>query len=520
LSNPAHYVTSEYFRPGFMADVSLVAAAILLVLLIFVGTMIGARYALLTSKRLSRRQRRVLKLLAGLAAPRALEDRGERRRRKEGTRRKAEAHYRMKSAPTEDGAESAAFAAFAAVAAERVGRTAGRRRFIDLALQPEEAWPFYGEDEVAAVESVLRSGKVNQWTGDRVFAFEQAYARELRNGRSIALANGSVALELALRAFGIGPGDEVIVTPRSFVASAFCVRLLGATPVFADVDRDSGAITAATIAAAIGPRTRAVIPVHLGGWPAEMPAIVALAREHGLLVIEDCAQAHGAEIDGLPVGSFGDAAAFSFCQDKIISTAGEGGLLCIRDDAAFERAWSFKDHGKDRARALQRPAEPGFRWLHDSVGTNWRMTEVAAAVGLIQLGKLPEWRARRAEHAAIWADALRGVRGLRVPEPARNLAAAWYKFYAFVDADPAENRALRDRILKAAAAEELRAFSGSCSEIYREAAFADMTVEPLPVARELGETSLMFEVHPTLEARRLRARAERMAEVANSVLNG
>jgi dTDP-4-amino-4,6-dideoxygalactose transaminase len=329
-----------------------------------------------------------------------------------------------------------------------------------------------------------------------------------------------VALELALRVFGIKPGDEVIVTPRSFVASASCVKLVGATPVFADVDRDSGAITAATIAAAISPRTRAVIPVHLGGWPADMPAIMAVAREHGLLVIEDCAQAHGAEIDGLPVGSFGDAAAFSFCQDKIISTAGEGGLLSVRDDAAFERAWSFKDHGKDRARALRRPAEPGFRWLHDSVGTNWRMTEIAAAVGLIQLGKLPDWRTRRTEHAAIWAQALGTVPGLRVPEPARNLTAAWYKFYAFVDADPAENRALRDRILKAAAAEELRTFSGSCSEIYREAAFADLNVEPLPAASELGDSSLMLEVHPTLDTRRLRARAERLAEIARDALNG
>jgi dTDP-4-amino-4,6-dideoxygalactose transaminase len=515
LKNPAHYVTSEYYRPGFIAEIGFLAAAILLVLLIFIGTIIGARYVLLTSRRLSGRQRRILKLIAGLGAPRRLEDRGERRLHEEGKRRKTEPHYKMKSAPAGEGAASAALAT---TSPERVERPAGRSRLVDLKMQPEERWPFYGEDEIDAVANVLRSGKVNQWTGDRVFALEQAYTRALRNGRSIALANGSVALELALRALGIKPGDEVIVTPRSFVASAFCVRLVGATPVFADVDRDSGAMTAAAIAAAIGPRTRAVIPVHLGGWPADMPAIMAVAREHNLLVIEDCAQAHGAEIDGLPVGSFGDAATFSFCQDKIITTAGEGGLLNVRGDNAFERAWSFKDHGKNRKRALQQPSEPGFRWLHDSVGTNWRMTEIAAAIGLLQLDKLPSWRARRAANAQTWADALDGIDGIRVPRLPRNLTGAWYKFYAHVDVDSLENRELRDRILKEAAEAGVRVFSGSCSEIYREAAFADMKVEPLPIASELAESSLMLEVHPTLDARRQRDRADALAEIARGIL--
>jgi len=386
-----------------------------------------------------------------------------------------------------------------------------------LAYAASEAWPFFGEDEIAAVQETLRSGKVNQWAGTKVRAFEEAYARYVGSGRAIALANGSLALELALRAFGIGPGDEVIVTPRTFVASAFCAMLVGATPVFADVDRASGNVTPETIAAVITSRTKAVIPVHLAGWPADMPGIMALAREHGLRVIEDCAQAHGAEIGGRPVGSFGDAAAFSFCQDKIISTGGEGGMLLLQDDDAYDWAWSFKDHGKDRERAMAPQARPGFRWLHDSVGTNWRMTEISAIIGLLQLGKLDHWRALRTRNAGIWSDALAAVPGLRVPLPPAASTGAFYKFYAYVDGqDHLEHR--RDAVLAEIARLGLKGLSGSCSEVYKEAAFRHLHAVVLPVAKELGQASLMFEVHPTLEAHRLRDRAAAVAQVTARAL--
>jgi dTDP-4-amino-4,6-dideoxygalactose transaminase len=388
----------------------------------------------------------------------------------------------------------------------------------DIAVTPSEHWPFYAEDEIAATVEVLRSGKVNQWTGNKVAAFETAYTELLDNGRAIALANGSLALELALRALRIGPGDEVIVTPRTFVASAFCVQLVGATPVFADVDRDSGNITPESIRAVLTSKTRAIVPVHLGGWPCDMPGIMALAREHGLLVIEDCAQAHGAEIDGKPVGSFGDAAAFSFCQDKIISTAGEGGMVVLRDEDAYEWAWSFKDHGKDRRRATSKPDRPGFRWLHDRIGTNWRMIEIEAAVGLLQLGKLKDWRATRTRNAAIWADALGAIPGLRVPLPRPGVTGAFYKFYVYLDRSSSENEALRDSILAAAAERGIRVFSGSCSEVYREAAFAGMDIPTLPMAHELGGSSLMFEVHPTLDAERLERRALAVANIIERAL--
>lgn len=385
-----------------------------------------------------------------------------------------------------------------------------------IAYLPSEHWPYYAPDEVEAVATTLRSGKVNQWTSDAVFRFEDACRARLGGGPGIALANGSLAIELALRAFGIGPGDEVIVTPRSFMASATSANLVGATPVFADVDPLSGNLSAETIAPHITSATRAIIPVHLAGWPCDMAPIMALADAHGLIVIEDCAQAHGAEIDGRRVGEFGHAAAFSFCQDKIISTGGEGGYVSFQDPERAAWAWSFKDHGKNRAKLSAPPEKPGYRYIHDSVGTNWRLTAMQAELGSLQLGKLDEWLERRAGNAAIWSDALRGVNTISVPRPPANMRHAWYRLYAYLDGEAEAVEQRRNRILEAAAAEGLRLSVGSGSELYREAAF-DGPKPDLPVTRRLGQASLAMELHPTLDPDRLARRAARLAELIAAV---
>ncbi|HYG46434.1 MAG TPA: DegT/DnrJ/EryC1/StrS family aminotransferase [Allosphingosinicella sp.] len=385
----------------------------------------------------------------------------------------------------------------------------------DLRQGPDEHWPFYAEDEIEAVTAVLRSGKVNQWTGGEVFAFQDALARTFGGEYCIALANGSLALELPLRAFGIGPGDEVVTTPRTFVASATSAMLTGATPVFADVDPDSGNITAESIEAVLTERTRAIIPVHIGGWPCDMPAIMALAERRGLLVVEDCAQSHGAGIDGRPAGSFGHAAALSFCQDKIISTGGEGGAVLFKDEAAFDRAWSFKDHGKNRRKVEAPQAAPGFRWLHDSVGTNWRLTGPQAAIGLRQLEKLPEWHSARTRNAGIWADALDGVPGLRVPRPGPRFRHAYYRLNFYLESGAED---ARQEILARAGEAGLRLFTGSCSEVYLEEAFRDLPKPDLPNARAMTRSSLAVEIHPTLDPDRLRLRAEKLAGLIRATL--
>ena len=369
--------------------------------------------------------------------------------------------------------------------------------------EPYPSWPVYSKEEIEAVEQVLCSGKVNYWTGEQGRVFEREYAAYVGVEHAIALANGSVALELALRALGVQPGDEVIVTPRSFIASATSIVVCGATPVFADVDRDSQAITAASIAPLISSRTRAIVLVHLAGWPCDMDPIIALAREHGLKVIEDCAQAHGARYRGMPVGSFGDAAAFSFCQDKIITTGGEGGMLVTRSEAVWEKAWAYKDHGKgfDAVYRVRDEDETGFRWVHESFGTNFRMTEMQAVIGRIQLCRLDDWIHQRRRNARVLIDGLANESLLRIPLPDDHAYHAYYKFYAFLQ--PTHMRAgwTRDRIIGELNEHGVPCFSGSCSEVYREKAFVDSPFVPaqrLPVARELGDTSLMFLVHPTL----------------------
>lgn len=363
------------------------------------------------------------------------------------------------------------------------------------------SWPVYASDEVEAVQRVLLSGRVNYWNGEEGRVFEREMADYCGMSYGIAVANGTLALELALYALGIGQGDEVVVAPRTFIASASSIVMRGARPVFADVDRESGNITPATVEPVLTERTRAILPVHLAGWPCDMAGLLALARQYGLYLIEDCAQAHGAAIVGQPVGSFGDAAAFSFCTDKIMSTGGEGGMLLLRDEAAWQRAWAYKDHGKAWDAVYQRDHPPGFRWLHESFGTNWRMTEIQAAIGRCQLAKLDHWVERRREHAALLDEGLAGVPALRIPQVPAAFRHAYYKYYAFVE--PSKLRAGwdRDAVVAAIQAEGVTCLHGGCSEVYREKAFEHKDMRParrLPIARELGETSLMLLTHPTL----------------------
>ena len=360
-------------------------------------------------------------------------------------------------------------------------------------------WPHFEPDEIEAAAAVLRSGKVNYWTGQEGRLFEAEFAQATGTKHAICVANGTLALELALQALGIGRGDEVITTSRTFIASASCVAMRGARPVCVDVDPDSQNITAETIERAITPRTRAIIAVHLAGWPCDMDPILELASERDLKVIEDCAQAQGAMYKGRPVGSMGDAAAFSFCQDKIMTTGGEGGMLTTNDSDVWERAWSYKDHGKNYHSVYNREHGIGFRWLHDSFGTNWRMTEMQSAMGRVLLKKVPEWVGTRRRSADRLTSYLSREPGLRIPAPPQSYQHAYYKYYVFVRPEMLQPGWDRDRIMQAIAGEGVPCFAGSCSEIYLEKAFVRRRKhERLPVAKQLGETSLMLLVHPTL----------------------
>lgn len=385
---------------------------------------------------------------------------------------------------------------------------------------PFAPWPSFTPEEAVAVSRVLLSNRVNYWTGSECREFEKEFAAWAGCEHAIALANGTIALDVALKALEIGPGDEVIVTPRTFLASASCIVTAGATPVFADVDADSQNITAATIRAVLTPRTKAIICVHLAGWPCDMDPIMAVASEHRLKVIEDCAQAHGARYKGRSVGSFGNIGAWSFCQDKIMTTGGEGGMVTTHDAELWARMWSYKDHGKS-PKTVSEPEDsprPGFRWRHESFGINGRMLEMQAVVGRIQLQRMPTWTTIRAANAARISEVFHRHSAVRVPLLPNELTHAWYKLYAFVGIEQLAEGWSRDRIIDEITTKGVPCSSGICPEVYLEKAFDGTGFRPvdrLTVARHLGETSLMFLVHPTLTG----ADIEKTCAVVDDVLS-
>lgn len=369
---------------------------------------------------------------------------------------------------------------------------------LNTSLSP---WPSFTQEEADAVSSVLLSNKVNYWTGTECREFEKEFAAWCGTEYAIALGNGTLALDVALKAMGIGAGDDVIVTSRTFLASASAIVTAGANPVFADVDLNSQNISAETIAAALTPATKAIIVVHLAGMPAEMDAIMALAEQHKLWVIEDCAQAHGAKYKGKSVGAIGHVGAWSFCQDKIMTTGGEGGMVTTNDKDLWNKMWSYKDHGKSYDAVYHREHAPGFRWLHESFGTNWRMMEMQAAIGRIQLRRMADWTARRQAHAAKLAAVLGKFAAIRLVDVPDYIEHAQYKFYAFVRPENLKAGWNRDRIVDELNARKMPAYQGSCSEVYLEKAFDNTPWRPaerLQNAVELGNTSLMFLVHPTI----------------------
>ncbi|MCF7513932.1 DegT/DnrJ/EryC1/StrS aminotransferase family protein [Pseudoalteromonas sp. L23] len=383
---------------------------------------------------------------------------------------------------------------------------------------PFSPWPSFTQQEADAVSKVVLSNKVNYWTGTEGREFEKEFAAWTGAEYAIALGNGTLALDIALKALNVGEGDEVITTPRTFLASASSIVTAGAAPVFADVDLNSQAITAESIKAVLKPQTKAVIVVHLAGMPAEMDAIMALSKEHGFYVIEDCAQAHGAKYKGRSVGTIGHIGAWSFCQDKIMTTGGEGGMVTTNSKDLWLKMWSYKDHGKSFDAIYNREHPPGFRWLHESFGTNWRMTEMQAVIGRIQLTRMPAWTAKRQSNAQAIdqvAKAFNVVRTVRVPD---YIEHAEYKHYLFVNSAALREGWTRDRIVDEINTLGVPCFQGSCSEVYLEKAFDSTPWRPkerLTNAVELGETSLMFLVHPTLTTEEI----SKTCEVVKQVLH-
>ena len=388
------------------------------------------------------------------------------------------------------------------------------------------AWPYFEEDEIQAVVNVLKSGKINQWTGGEVISFEKEFADYIGAKYAIALANGSVALDLALISLDIKKGDEIIVTPRTFIASVSCIVLRGAIPVFVDVDSESQNIALENIKKAVTKKTKAVIAVHLAGWPCEMENIQKYCKENSIYLIEDCAQSHGSMVNGKKTGSYGDCAIFSFCQDKIMTTGGEGGMLLTNDSSLWEKAWSYKDHGKSYNEIFSMDRPIGFQWHYNSFGTNFRMTEMQAALGRVILKKLDGWIDKRRHLAELLNNEFASTPGLRVTLPPAHIKHSYYKYYIFIVPDELKDGWNRNKILDVFQKLKIFCSPGVCPEIYLEKAFErypykisqikkykNYVITRLPVAKLLGETSLMFLVHPTLNSEMILHSAKNVRQV-------
>ena len=380
------------------------------------------------------------------------------------------------------------------------------------------SWPSFSEEEANAVKNVLLSNKVNYWTGNECREFEKEFAAWSNSKYAIALGNGTLALDNALKALGVGSGDEVIVTSRTYIASVTSIVTAGAIPVFADIDTNSQNITTTSIRSMITNKTKAIICVHLAGWPCEMDEIIELANEFNLYVIEDCAQAHGAKYKSKPVGSIGNIGCWSFCQDKIMTTGGEGGMVTTNDKSLWSKMWSYKDHGKSYKAVYEQKHPDGFQWLNESFGTNWRMTELQGVIGRIQLKRMSNWHSNRISNALkIWNTA-KQCKGLRVPSIPDYIEHAVYKCYVFIKLEELKNGWGRDKIIKEINALGVPCYSGVCPEVYLEKAFDNSGFRPkerLANAKELGQSSLMFLVHPTLTKNEIQQTCDAITSVMN-----
>lgn len=372
------------------------------------------------------------------------------------------------------------------------------------------SYPYYDNYTLKKVRQVLRSGKVNYWTGKECINFEKEFSNYIGNKYSVSLSNGSVALELALRALNLKKEDEIIVSPRSFIISASCVLNLGLKPIFADVDHN-GNLCIEEIKKVYSKKVKAIIAVHLNGLSCDLDPILKFTKKNKIFLIEDCSQAHGAIYKGKKVGSFGDISTWSFCQDKIISTGGEGGMISTNNKKLWLQIWSMKDHGKDYKKVFYKKHKTGFRWLHNNLGSNYRMTEIQAVIGRQQLKNLDKQIKKRNLIAKSYLNGLddyvQKYEILKKPDfkckscPIKKnnkqcslCRHAFYKINLFLN-----KKSIQNKLIEKFSKKNIKCGVGSCPEIYKEKIFKKSKIYPkrkLINAKELGKRSLVFLINP------------------------
>jgi dTDP-4-amino-4,6-dideoxygalactose transaminase len=392
----------------------------------------------------------------------------------------------------------------------------------------------YNISQINSVKNILKKNKTNYWSGEEGKKFEKEFSNYHKNKYSIAVSNGSVALEISLKALNLSINDHVIVTPRSFIISASCVLNLGLKPIFADVDKN-GNLNMHGIIKAYNKKVKAIILVHLNGLPCDLDPIIKFTKKKKIFLIEDCSQAHGSVYKGKKVGSFGDVATWSFCQDKIISTGGEGGIISTNNKKIWKKCWSYKDHGKNYDTVFKKKHKTGFRWLHDDLGTNNRMTEIQASLGRYQLKYLDQQLEKRNKIANLYLDGLKHLWNkfdiLKKPDfkcetcPLKNFIYkkctscyhSFYKLNFFIN----HKKINQIKIIRELNKNKIFCNIGSCPEIYREKIFQKLNAYPkkrLFNAKLLGKTSIMFPIIPSKSLVSIKKEIKLITKIFNNYL--
>ena len=368
----------------------------------------------------------------------------------------------------------------------------------------------YDNQQINKVIDILRENKTNYWTGNECKNFEKEFSNYHGTKYSVTVFNGSVALEIALKALNLKKTDKVIVTPRSFIISASCVLNLGLKPIFADVD-DNGNLSIEGIKKVYNKNVKAIILVHLNGLSCDMDPILKFVKKNKIYLIEDCSQAHGAVYKKKKVGSFGDISTWSFCQDKIISTGGEGGMISTNNKKLWLKCWSLKDHGKNYQSVFHKKYKTGFRWLHDNLGSNYRMTEMQAAIGRAQLKSLDNQIKKRNFIANLYLNELKNFyqndiikkidfkcetcplkSSIKKCDKCRH---SFYRLNLFVN----KNKVNQIKLIEEFNKNMIECGVGSCPEIYKEKIFKKIKFYSkikLANAKLLGNSSIMFPITP------------------------
>lgn len=383
-------------------------------------------------------------------------------------------------------------------------------------------WPFFNENMINDINTVIRSGKVNQWTGGKVFEFQNKFCDYFKCKHSVAVSNGTVALDLCLKALNLKQSDEVIVTSRSFIASASCCLFNDIKVNFADVDLNSQNITVESIKNVMNNNVKAIIVVHLAGYAADIENILNFCNNNNLYLIEDCAQCHGGKFKDKYLGTFGHINSWSFCQDKIITTLGEGGMITTNDTSLFKRAWSIKDHGKNYDKIFadlnykrNKMQSNNFKFIHDNIGTNWRLTEVQAVTGLHSLDLLDEWVKIRRRNAQILTNKFKSCKLIRIPYIPEYIYHSYYKFYIFINTENLKENSNRDSILNEIVKHGIPCQQGSCGEIYKENAFKNYKNIECSNSIKLSQTAIMFKVDPSYNETEI----EEIADICITIFN-